>query len=103
MSYFVPLGEGDLLNLYWDPVVLLKVRPVEIHYTCNGAYHIERGGEHGGPGLAYSVPVYLSWLTVLHPLANMYGMHNLSPKAAGVSLLQSHNVLTTPGNQEADP
>ena len=44
-----------------------------------------------------------SWLTVLHPLANMYGMHNLSPKAAGVSLLQSHNALTTPGNQEADP
>ena len=103
MSYFVPLGEGDLLNLYWDPVVLLKGRPVEIHYTCNGAYHIKRGENMGVLVWHILSQSISSWLTVLHPLANMYGMHNLSPKAAGVSLLQSHNVLTTPGNQEADP
>ena len=76
MSYFVPLGEGDLLNLYWDPVVLLKGRPVEIHCTCNGAYHIKRG-ENMGVLVWHILPQCIfSCLTVLLPPAYMYGMHN---------------------------
>ena len=30
MGYFAPLGEGEALSLYWDPVVLLQTGPAEI-------------------------------------------------------------------------
>ena len=75
MSYFVPLGEGDLLSFYWDPV-LLKARPVEMHYTWNGAHPFERG-ENMGVLVWHILPHSISsCLTVLLPSANMNGMHN---------------------------
>ena len=47
MSYFTPLGEAELLNLHWDPVVLLQAGLVETHYTRSGTCTIERGGKVG--------------------------------------------------------
>ena len=32
VNEFAPLGEGKLLNLHWDPFVLLQAGPVEMHY-----------------------------------------------------------------------
>lgn len=43
VSYFVCLGEGEFLNLHWDPTVLLQPVLVEIYYACNGACTIEKG------------------------------------------------------------
>ena len=40
---FAPLGERELFNLLWDPIVLLQARPAEIYYTCNGPHAIKRG------------------------------------------------------------
>ena len=55
MSYFVPLGEGELLSLCGDPIIfaasLLK---------CNivGMEHVPlKEGNRWGPGLAYPTPV----------------------------------------------
>lgn len=76
MSYFVPLGERDLLHLYWDPVVMLKVRPVEMHYTWNGAHPIERGKNMGVLVWHFLPQSISSCLTVLLPPAYMYGLHN---------------------------
>ena len=39
VSYFTPLGEGELLNFHWDPFVLLQAGPAETHYT----HAIEKG------------------------------------------------------------
>ena len=56
VSYFAPLGEeGELLTLYWNPVVLMQVSPIEMPSTRNGAHPAKRG-ECGGPGLVYSAP-----------------------------------------------
>ena len=30
---FKSLGEEELLNFHWDPIVLLQAEPVEMHYT----------------------------------------------------------------------
>lgn len=46
-SYFAPLGEGKLLNLHWDPIVLLVVRPAETHYPWKGKCTTERGKKVG--------------------------------------------------------
>lgn len=43
MSYFTPLGGGELLCHYWDLVVLLQAKPAEIHQTWSGTLTIERG------------------------------------------------------------
>lgn len=32
VNSFVPLGEGELLNLYWDPIILGQAITVETHY-----------------------------------------------------------------------
>lgn len=39
VSYFTPLGEGELLNFHWDPFVLLQAGPAETHYT----HAVEKG------------------------------------------------------------
>ena len=59
MSYFSPLCEGELLNLHWDPVVLLQAGPVEMHYTWNGTYTIESGEEVLLWHILHSPPVHL--------------------------------------------
>lgn len=69
VSYFALLREEELLSLHWDPIVLLQARPVETYYICNGICTIKRGGENGGPGLAYlpspsqmaNTDVYMIW------------------------------------------
>ena len=43
MSYFAALGEGELLSLHWEPIVLLQTGLVETHYTWNGIHPIEKG------------------------------------------------------------
>ena len=40
-------GWGELLNLHWDPIVLLVVRPAETHYPWKGKCTIERGKKVG--------------------------------------------------------
>lgn len=42
LSYFAPLGKGELLSLHWDPIVLLQANPVETNYAWNGTCTIER-------------------------------------------------------------
>lgn len=56
VSYFVRLGEGELLNLHGDPTVLLQTVLVEIYYTWNGACIIEKGKKMAYPNVAYPVP-----------------------------------------------
>lgn len=51
VSFFTPLGEGELPNLHWGSVVLLQAGPVETHYTCNGIGTFEREEKVGGPSL----------------------------------------------------
>lgn len=46
-EYFAPLSEGDLLNLHWDPIVLLEVTSTKIHSNWNGTHTIERGEKVG--------------------------------------------------------
>lgn len=45
VNYFIPLGEEELRNLHWDPIVLLQAGPIETYYTWNGTCTIERGGK----------------------------------------------------------
>ena len=47
MSYFAPLGEGELLNHHWGPMVLLQAGPVEMHYIWNGTCTVARGQKVG--------------------------------------------------------
>lgn len=47
VSYFIPLGEGELLHLHWDPIVLLQAELAEMHYTWNGTPTTERGEKVG--------------------------------------------------------
>ena len=41
VSYFAPLGKGELLNLHSDPVVLLQAEPLETRYAWSGTHNIE--------------------------------------------------------------
>lgn len=42
-SYFTTLDEGELLNVHWDPLILLQVGPVKMYHTRNGTCTIKRG------------------------------------------------------------
>lgn len=48
VSYFVPLGERELLSLQWNPIVLLQARPVEMNYAWNETGTTEGGQGEGG-------------------------------------------------------
>ena len=84
---------------------MLKVRPVEMHYTWNGAHPIERG-KNMGVLVWHILPQSISsCLTVLLPPAYMYGLHN---QVKFLKLLVSLSFKAirhwhTPDNHEADP
>ena len=54
MSSSVPLGEEQLLSLYWDPFIVLQAGLIETHATWNATCSIE-GGEKEGT-LVWHIP-----------------------------------------------
>ena len=59
VSYITPPGEGELLNLPWDPTVLLQAGLVETHYAWNRTHTPERGEKVGVPVWHSPPPVHL--------------------------------------------
>lgn len=47
VSYFAPLGEGELLSLHWDTIILLQNRPVATNCAWNGTCTTESGKRWG--------------------------------------------------------
>lgn len=76
VGYFTHLCEGDLLNLHWDPIVLLQSGLVEMHYAWYGISTLRKRRNWGSwYGLSYPHLIF-SCLIMLPPLANVHDMYN---------------------------
>ena len=40
-------GEGELVSIHWDPIILRQARLVQTHYACSRACTIEREEKAG--------------------------------------------------------
>lgn len=67
------LGKGELLSLYWDPVALLQADLIKL--IILRMEHAPLKGKKMGILVWHILPIS-SYLTVLAPAANMYGMYN---------------------------
>ena len=56
---FTPLGEGALLSLHQDPVVLLQAGPAEMYSTWNGTYHQRGEKVRSWSGIPHPSPIHL--------------------------------------------
>lgn len=97
VSYLVPLGEGELLNLHWDPIVLLQTGPIEMLCTWNGTLTIKRGEKVRVLAMHLLPPVHILTPDSVAALAIIwYARPGQVPEAANLPLLKAGWALLFP-------